>query len=168
MSRPVSTGETRCGGSATPLSPPPPGPYPPEPLPLPVPVPPAPVPGPANGAEPWVGIVPCRGVSLAAIWGTGGTTTFGLGASTGVASLLMLGGAEPPSFSLGLGCCFCGGGGGGGGGGGWLMSNTRITLWAPGRFKLGERCKSMNSNAACMATTDAIALPRSRLLMFVR
>ncbi len=74
--------------------------------------------------------------------------TLGLGASTGVASLLMLGGAEPPSFSFGLGCCFSCGGGGGGGGGGSVTSNTRITLWTPGKSILGERCRRMNSNPA--------------------
>ena len=41
----------------------------------------------------------------------------GFGATTGVASLLMFLGADPPSFSFGLGCvCCCGGGGGGGAG----------------------------------------------------
>jgi hypothetical protein len=59
------------------------------------------------------------------ICGTGGTITLGFGASTGVASLLMFGGAEPPSFSLGLGCCVCRGGGGAGGGGG-VTSNIFI------------------------------------------
>src|SRR5206468_6474351 len=112
---PRGRGVARCGGSAaTPLSPPPPGPFPPLPLPVPVPIPPAPVPGPRTSDAPCVGAVPCRGVSVAAIFCTGGVSIFGFGATTGVASLLMFFGAEPPCFSLGLGwwCC-CGGGGGG-------------------------------------------------------
>src|SRR6476469_8067348 len=115
-SRPRSTGVVKCGGWATPLSPPPPDPLPPAPLPVPVPAPPAPVPGPRTSDAPCVGAVPCRGVSEAAICCTGGVTILGLGATTGVASLLIFLGAEPPSFSFGLGCCFCVGGGGGGGG----------------------------------------------------
>ena len=63
----VSTGVTRRGGSATPLSPPPPGPLPPAPLPVPLPTPPAPVPGPRTSDAPWVGAAPCRGVSVATI-----------------------------------------------------------------------------------------------------
>ena len=99
------------GNAIVPASP---DPLPAAPLPVPVPMPPAPVPAPAIGAEPCVASVPARGVSLARIWGTWGMTDFC--ASTGVASLLMFGGAAAPSFSFGLGSCFCFGVGGGGGG----------------------------------------------------
>ena len=68
-------------------------------------MPPAPVPGPRTSDAPWVGALPWRGVSLAAICCTGGVTIRGFGATTGVASLLMFVGADPPSFSLGFGCC---------------------------------------------------------------
>ena len=50
---------------------------------------------------------------------------FGVGATTGVASLRIFLGADPPCFSFRLGCCFWRGGGGGGGGGrSRLTSNT--------------------------------------------
>src|SRR4051794_11996585 len=166
-SRPRSTGVTRCGGLATPLSPPPPGPLPPAPLPVPVPTPPAPVPGPRTSDAPWVGAVPCRGVSLAAIFCTGGVSIFGLGATTGVASLLIFLGADPPSFSFGLGRCFWVGGGGGGGGG-WPTSNVLSTLCGSPRSILPEICSSANSSAACTAITAAIAPPLSRLLRSLR
>jgi len=69
------------------------------------PRPPAPVPGPATFDAPCVGDVPWRGVSLVAIFGGRGITIGGLGATTGVASLLMFLGADPPSFSFGFACC---------------------------------------------------------------
>ena len=99
--------------------------------------------------------------SVTAICGIGGTTTCGLGAATGVASLLMFGGAAPPSFSLGLACCLGGGGGGGGGGFSALMSNTRIASCAPGKSTRPEMFSKANSSAAWIATTAAIAPPLS-------
>ena len=66
---------------------------------------------------PCVGAAPCRGVSRGRDLLDGRSHDRGLGATTGVASLLMFLGAEPPSFSFGFGCCACCGGGGGGGGG---------------------------------------------------
>jgi hypothetical protein len=91
---------------------------PPLPLPVPLPIPPAPVPGPRTFDAPCVGAAPWRGVSLAAIFWTGGVSIRGFGATTGVASLRTFFGADPPSLSLGLCCWRCCGGGGGGGGGG--------------------------------------------------
>ena len=79
-----------------------PGHCPPAPLPVPVPTPPAPVPGPRTSDAPWVGAAPWRGVSLTRDLRHRRSTIFGLGATTGVASLLMFLGDEPPSFSLGL------------------------------------------------------------------
>src|SRR4051794_41876053 len=106
-SRPRSTGVTRCGGLATPLSPPPPGPLPPAPLPVPEPTPPAPVPGPRTSDAPWVGAAPWRGVSVAAIVWIGGGSVLGFCAATPVALLFLFLGAGPPSFFFGLGVCRC-------------------------------------------------------------
>src|SRR6185295_13545283 len=131
---------------------PPPGPVPPAPLPVPVPAPPAPVPGPTTFDAPWVGALPWRGISAAAIGLTGGVSTFGLGATTGVASLLMFLGLDPPSFSFGFAVCWAGGGGGGGGG-----SGARSITWS-----------RANSNPAWIASTAAIAPLLSRPVRSVR
>ena len=66
--------------------------------------------------------MPCRGVWVAAIGD--GVGIFGAGATTGVASLRMFLGAEPPCFFFGFGCCLWGGGGGGGGGGDWQVNHA--------------------------------------------
>ena len=137
-------GVARCGGSATPLSPPPPGPLPAAPLPVPVPTPPAPVPGPRTLEAPCIGAGPWRGVSVAGVVFTGGVSIRGLGATTGVASLLMFFGEDPPSFSLGFGRWLWGGGGGGVCGG---LSRLRtlsvdcksVQVDCPGQMQEGEQ-----------------------------
>jgi len=92
--------------------------------------------------------MPWRGVRVAAIGD--GTGIFGVGATTGVASLRMFLGAEPPCFSFGFGCCFClgGGGGGGGGGRGGFTSNTRSTLCSAASGSWPDMCSNAKSNAA--------------------
>ena len=108
----------------------------------------------------------CLGVSVATIGWTGGVSILGLGATTGVASLLMFLGLDPPSFSLGFGCCRCGGGGGGGIGS--VRSKSVSALWESVRSIFPDKCNSANSKAAWMAITAATAPPRSLLLMSVR
>ena len=139
----------RRARSAT-ASPPVPAPFP---LPLPPPVPPAPVPGPRTSDDPWVVSVPCRGVSVVAITGTGGTWICGLGAMTGVAWLLMFFGAEVPCLGLG----WTGFGGAGGGRGGLVTSKTFNTLCGSARSIFPDTCSSANNSAACTATTAMIA-----------
>ena len=159
-SGPRSTGVASRGGSATPQ--PAPEPFPPAPLPVPLPAPPAPVPGPATSAAPCVGAVPARGVALAAMCWTGGSRITGLGATTGVAWLLMFLGAEPPSFSLTLGCCRGRGGGGGGGGGCRARSNTWKVASRAGVSILPARSRKTRNKTAWIATTAAIAPALSR------
>ena len=107
-SRPVSTGVTRCGGSATPLSPPPPAPFPAVAAARSVADSPRASSGSAHVRSALRRIsVPAAAFRSRRSLGLGGVTTFGLGATTGVASLLMFFGAEPPSLSFGFGCCAC-------------------------------------------------------------
>ena len=94
---------------------------------------------------------------MAAIFCTGGVSMRGLGATTGVAWLLMFLGAEPPSFSLGFACCCAGGGGGGGGGGFWPISITRRTDCGSARSIFPEICRKASSIAAFTAAAAMIA-----------
>ena len=75
----------------------------------------------------------------------------GLGATTGVASLLIFSGAAAASFSFGF--CFCSAGlgtagCGGGGGGTSVTSKTRITLCGSPRSTRPEMCRKTNRSAA--------------------
>lgn len=162
-SRPLRTGVTRCGGSAT--SPPPPGPVPPLPFPVPVPTPPAPVPGPRTSDAPCVGAAPWRGVSVAAIFCTGGVSIRGFGATTEVAWLLMFLGDDPPAFNLGLG--WWRRRGGGGGGVSLRLSMLRARCVSP-ISTFPDMFRNANRSAAWMAITAAIAPLLSRLLTSVR
>lgn len=164
-SYPLSTGLASRGGSATPLSPPPPGPAPPLPLPAPDPAPPAPVPGPATLAAPSVAAAPLPGVALATMTLTGGDWTFGLGAATGVALLLMFRGADAPCFCLGFDACRLSGGGGGGG---LARSNTLRACCAPATSSFPDRWRNTSKSAAWIAMTARTAPPRSRALMSMR
>ena len=96
--------------------------------------------------------------------GLGGVTIRGFGATTGVASLLMFCGDEPPSLSLGFAREACRGGGGGGGGWNLVISMIWSTLCGSGMFMRPDKCRKANSSAAWIATTAATAPPLSRLL----
>jgi len=102
--------------------------------------------------------------------GGAGSTILGLGATTGVASLLMFLGEAAPSFAFGF-CfdtSFWTGGGGGGGGLISVTSNTWSFRCGSAKLIVPETWRKAKASPAWIAITAAIAPLLSRLLRSVR